>query len=253
MLELFTQPEIVISLITLTLLEVVLGIDNIVFISIISGKLPDNQQLKARRLGLIIGMAVRIVMLSLISIILKLEKPIINIERIHVHLSGKDLILFVGGLFLIYQSTKEIHEKLEGEQGEQNKTVTAQFSKVVLQMFILNFVFSIDSVITAIGMTPHVPVMMIAVILSVLVMALAAEPIATFVYKHPSIKILALSFLLLIGFTLIVEAFHAHIPKGYVYFAMAFSFFVDILQLRLAKKSNTVVLHEDYTNDALKK
>lgn len=252
MLELFSQPEIVISLITLTLLEVVLGIDNIVFISIISGKLPDNQQLKARRLGLIIGMVVRIVMLSLISVILKLEKPIINIESIHVHLSGKDLILLVGGLFLIYQSTKEIHEKLEGEQGEQNKTVTAQFGKVVLQMFILNFVFSIDSVITAIGMTPHVPVMMIAVILSVLVMAVAAEPIAAFVQKHPTIKILALSFLLLIGFTLIVEAFHAHIPKGYVYFAMAFSFFVDILQLRLAKKSSPVVLHEDYTNDALK-
>jgi len=248
MLELFTQPEVLISLFTLTILEVVLGIDNIVFISILSGKLKENLQLKARRIGLFIGMFVRIVMLSLISLILKLEQPIINIDSINVHLSGKDLILIIGGLFLLYQSTKEIHHKLEGEHGKMDKNVTANFTSVILQMFVLNLVFSIDSVITAIGMTKYVPVMMIAVILSVLVMMIASEPISNFVHKHPTIKILALSFLILIGFTLIVEGLHYHIPKGYVYFAMLFSFLVDLLQLRLNKPNIAPVnLHEDFS------
>lgn len=248
MLELFTQPEVLISLFTLTILEVVLGIDNIVFISILSGKLKENLQLKARRIGLFIGMFVRIVMLSLISLILKLEQPIINIDSINVHLSGKDLILVIGGLFLLYQSTKEIHHKLEGEHGKMDKNVTANFTSVILQMFVLNLVFSIDSVITAIGMTKYVPVMMIAVILSVLVMMIASEPISNFVHKHPTIKILALSFLILIGFTLIVEGLHYHIPKGYVYFAMLFSFLVDLLQLRLNKPNIAPVnLHEDFS------
>jgi predicted tellurium resistance membrane protein TerC len=248
MIELFTQPEVFISLFTLTLLEVVLGIDNIVFISILSGKLKENLQLKARRIGIIIGMAVRILMLSLISLILRLENPIINIDNMNVHLSGKDLILILGGLFLLYQSTKEIHHKLEGEQGGNDKNITANFSSVIMQMFFLNFVFSIDSVITAIGMTKHVSVMMIAIVLSVIVMMIASETISNFVHKHPTIKILALSFLLLIGFTLIVEGLHFHIPKGYVYFAMLFSFLVDLLQLRLNKPTiKPVDLREDFT------
>lgn len=251
MIESLSNPAMWVSLLTLTLLEVVLGIDNIVFISILSGKLPAHRQKRARRWGLIIGMIVRLVMLSLISLILKLEQPIINIDAWDVHLSGKDLILLAGGLFLIYQSTKEIHHKLEGEEGDTSKNFkVTTFSQVIIQLFILNFVFSIDSVITAIGMAKEVWVMMGAVIASMLVMLLAAEPISDFVNKHPTIKILALSFLILIGFSLIGEGFGLHIPKGYIYFAMAFSFLVDMIQLRLSSPSaKPIDLHEHYSNE----
>lgn len=236
-----------ISLFTLSILEIVLGIDNIVFISILSNKLPADQQQKARRYGLFIGMIVRLLLLSVIAWIMQLEKDLINIGSIH--LSGKDLILLGGGLFLIYQSTKEIHHKLEGQEGDSNTSVGASFNAVLVQMFLLNIVFSIDSVITAIGMADHVWVMMAAVIISVVVMLVAAEPISNFVNKHPSIKILALSFLLLIGFSLFAEAFHYEIPKGYVYFAMAFSFFVDIIQMQYDKKANAVKLREHYVEE----
>lgn len=245
------NSEILVSLITLSLLEVILGIDNIVFISILSGKLPENQQKKARRYGLFIGMLVRLGLLAAISIILKLDKPLFEIFNIGI--SGKDLILMIGGLFLIYQSTKEIHHKLEGESGDDARDLKSKavmsFMSVMVQMFILNIVFSIDSVITAVGMAKEVWVMMAAVIISVLIMFAAAEPISSFVHKHPTIKILALSFLLLIGASLIAEGIHYHIPKGTVYFSMAFAFGVNMIQLRLNKTHQPPVnLHDRYSD-----
>ena len=243
--------ETLISLLTLSLLEVVLGIDNIVFISILSGKLPVAKQKIARRYGLFIGMIVRIGVLAAISIILKLDKALFEIFGIGI--SGKDLILMGGGLFLIFQSTKEIHHKLEGESGDESRNLKQKkimsFAAVIVQMFILNIVFSIDSVITAVGMAKEVWLMMAAVIASVVIMWFAAEPISSFVHKHPTIKILALSFLLLIGASLIGEGFHYHIPKCMIYFAMAFSFAVDIIQLRLNKTWQMPVnLHERYSD-----
>lgn len=245
------NSEILVSLITLSLLEVILGIDNIVFISILSGKLPENQQKKARRYGLFIGMLVRLGLLAAISIILKLDKPLFEI--LNIGISGKDLILMIGGLFLIYQSTKEIHHKLEGESGDDARDLKSKavmsFMSVMVQMFILNIVFSIDSVITAVGMAKEVWVMMAAVIISVLIMFAAAEPISSFVHKHPTIKILALSFLLLIGASLIAEGIHYHIPKGTVYFSMAFAFGVNMIQLRLNKTHQPPVnLHDRYSD-----
>lgn len=243
--------ETLVSLITLSLLEVVLGIDNIVFISILSGKLPEAKQKLARRYGLLIGMFVRIGLLAAISIILKLDKSLF--EVLGIGISGKDLILMGGGLFLIYQSTKEIHHKLEGESGDDAKDLKQKnimsFASVMVQMFILNIVFSIDSVITAVGMAKEVWVMMAAVIISVLIMFLAAEPISNFVHKHPTIKILALSFLLLIGASLIGEGIHYHIPKGMIYFSMAFSFLVNMIQLKLNPSHTPPVnLHERYSD-----
>ncbi len=243
--------EIVIALLTLVALEIVLGIDNIVFISILSGKLPENQQKSARRYGLLIGMLVRIGLLAAISIILRLDKPLFEIMEMGI--SGKDLIMIIGGLFLIFQSTKEMHHKLEGESGDDSRSIKQKkmmsFAAVIVQMFILNIVFSIDSVITAVGMAKEVWVMMAAVIISVLIMFVAAEPISDFVHKHPTIKILALSFLLLIGASLIGEGIHYHIPKGTIYFSMAFAFGVDIIQLRLNKTQQPPVnLHERYSD-----
>lgn len=245
------SSEIIVSLITLSLLEVILGIDNIVFISILSGKLPDAQQKKARRYGLFIGMLVRLGLLAAISVILKLDKPLF--ELFGTGISGKDLILMGGGLFLIYQSTKEIHHKLEGESGDESRDLKSKkamtFMAVMVQMFILNIVFSIDSVITAVGMAKEVWVMMAAVVISVFIMFAAAEPISSFVHKHPTIKILALSFLLLIGASLIAEGVHYYIPKGTVYFSMAFAFAVNIIQLRLNKTAQPPVnLHDRYSD-----
>lgn len=243
--------ETLVSLITLSLLEVVLGIDNIVFISILSGKLPEAKQKLARRYGLFIGMLVRIGLLAAISIILKLDKGLFEVFGIDI--SGKDLILMGGGLFLIYQSTKEMHHKLEGESGDDSNDLKQKkimsFTAVIIQMFILNIVFSIDSVITAVGMAKEVWVMMAAVIVSVFIMLLAAEPISNFVHKHPTIKILALSFLLLIGASLIAEGIHYHIPKGTIYFSMAFAFAVNIIQLKLNPSHKPPVnLHERYSD-----
>jgi len=251
--QIFTDPTIWFSMLTLTVLEVILGIDNIVFISILSGKLPKGKQKLARRYGLIIGMVVRIFLLFGISFILKMQKPLF--EVLSISLSGKDLVMIAGGLFLIYQSTKEIHHKLEGESGDDSRDIkqkkTNTFTQVMIQMFILNIVFSIDSVVTAIGMVApdQVIVMILAVILSVMVMFIAAEPISDFVNKHPTIKILALSFLILIGASLIGDGLGYHLPKGMVYFAMVFSFAVDMLQLRLNKTlQNPVNLHERYSD-----
>lgn len=239
------DPQAWISLLTLTGLEIVLGIDNIIFISILAGKLPKEQQDKARKLGLMLALVTRLLLLAGIAWMAKLTTPLFTLLDHGV--SGRDLILILGGLFLLVKSTMEIHEKLEGEDGHDKPVkVVAKFSRVIVQILLLDIVFSLDSVITAVGMAQHLAIMMIAVVLAMIVMLLSAGSISDFVNKHPTLKILALSFLLLIGVTLVAEGTGLHIPKGYVYFAMAFSFGVEMINLRLRKKSNPVELHQPY-------
>jgi predicted tellurium resistance membrane protein TerC len=238
------DPQAWISLLTLTGLEIVLGIDNIIFISILAGKLPVEQQDRARKTGLMLALGTRIALLASIAWMAKLTTPLFTLLDHGV--SGRDLILLIGGLFLLVKSTTEIHHKLEGEEGSANPTGTATFGAVLVQIALLDVVFSLDSVITAVGMAQHLPVMIAAVVLSMGVMLLAAGSISDFVNRHPTLKILALSFLLLIGTTLIAEGLGFHIPKGYVYFAMAFSFGVEMLNLRLRRKSQPVQLHQPY-------
>ncbi|MEY3678993.1 MAG: hypothetical protein RI924_1134 [Bacteroidota bacterium] len=252
-MEFLSTPEIWISLITLTILEIVLGIDNIIFISILAGKLPEHQQRKARQLGLALAMITRVLLLLSLSWIMTLTSPLFNmgswigasdaviLEKLAI--SGRDLILLVGGLFLIYKSTTEIHEKLEGAEHAQNTKKKLSFSATIFQILLLDIVFSLDSVITAVGMADHVEVMIAAVIIAVLVMMVSAGAISNFVNRHPTVKMLALSFLLLIGVSLLAEAFEQHIPKGYIYFAMAFSVLVEMLNLRMNAKSKPVQLH----------
>jgi predicted tellurium resistance membrane protein TerC len=227
--------ENIIALLTLILLEIVLGIDNIIFISIVTGKLPTEQQKQARRLGLILAMVMRLILLTLISLILKLQGDLFTVFSIGI--SGKDIILILGGLFLLYKSASEIHHKVEGEP-EENQTKTAATLKNALgQIVLLDIVFSIDSIVTAVGMVEHLWIMYAAVVISVSVMLFASEPVSNFVNKYPSFKILALSFLLLIGVSLIGEGLDFHIPKGYIYFSVAFALLVDIVQLRSKTKS----------------
>lgn len=245
-MEWLTSPEIWISLLTLTLLEIVLGIDNIVFISILAGKLPLDQQKKARQLGLALAMITRVLLLLSLSWIMKLVTPLFNIgDWINVTdvnllkkmaISGRDLILIVGGLFLIYKSTHEIHDKLEGQSEHESKRKPQTFTATIIQILILDVVFSLDSVITAVGMAKHIEVMVAAVIIAVVVMMVSASAISNFVNQHPTVKILALSFLLLIGVSLLAEGFDQHIPKGYIYFAMAFSVLVEMINLKMNKK-----------------
>lgn len=243
-----TQPEIWISLVTLTVLEIVLGIDNIIFISILSGKLPPNQQPKARRLGLALAMITRILLLCGLAWIVKLEKPFFEqtLGSWQVAISGRDLILILGGLFLLFKSTREIHHKLEGEDGEATRGMAVSFRAVILQIMLLDIVFSLDSVITAVGMVKQVGVMIAAVVIAVLAMLVFVNQISQFVEDHPSIKVLALSFLMMIGALLVAEGFHQHISKGYVYFAMAFSVGVEMLNIRVRKKSGNVALRQPY-------
>ena len=238
--------QILASLFTLIALEVVLGIDNIIFISILAGKLPVEQQKKARTWGILLAMVMRLVLLAAISEILKLDKELFS--WFTVSISGKDLILIAGGLFLIYKSAKEIYHKMEGEQHDMERKVKKETLPAILgQILLLDLVFSVDSIITAVGLVEQVWVMYVAVIVTVAIMLIAAAPISTFVNKHPAFKVLALSFLLLIGFTLLIEGFDVHVPKGYVYFAMAFAFLVDVIQLKVAgKKSNRVNLNEHF-------
>ena len=243
-MEWLTDPEIWIALLTLTSLEIVLGIDNIIFISILTGKLPEAQQPKARQLGLGAAMGMRILLLLSIAWIIKLTAPLFT--AVGQEISGRDLILLLGGLFLLAKATYEIHDKLEGEQGHASKKVAASFGSVIFQIMMLDIVFSLDSVITAVGMVDEVWVMITAVVIAVGVMMVAAGPISRFVEKHPTIKILALSFLLLIGMSLVAESLDRHIPKGYIYFAMGFSVFVEALNLRMKKKNQPVDLHERY-------
>jgi len=241
--------EIIIALLTLVALEVVLGIDNIIFISILASKLPKHQQKKARRMGLVLAAVMRLGLLAVISIIIKLEKELFNI--VNTGISGKDLILIGGGLFLLYKSAKEIYHKTEGVEGDKSMKLKAiSFSAVIAQILIMDLVFSVDSIITAVGMVKEIWVMYTAVIISVVIMLFAAEPISGFVNKHPAFKMLALSFLLLIGFALLVEGFDIKIPKGYIYFSMAFALFVDIIQMRMQRKRSAPVhLHEHYTDE----
>lgn len=241
-----TDPEIWISLFTLTALEIVLGIDNLVFISILAGKLAKEQQARASRVGLALAMFMRIALLLSIAWISRLTFELFSVFSQSI--SGRDLILLGGGLFLIGKSTFEIHDKLEGKEGEADANVKAKFNSVIFQILLLDIVFSLDSVITAVGMANQVAVMVVAIVLAVGVMQLSINGISRFVNEHPTIKMLALSFLLLIGFSLVVEGLHQHIPKGYIYFAMGFSVFVEFLNLRLrAQAPKPVHLHEPYT------
>ena len=233
-----SSPEAWIALVTLTVLEIVLGIDNIVFISILAGKLPPNQQARARTIGLALAMITRVLLLLSLTWIMRLTAPLFAVFE-H-EFSGRDLILLVGGVFLIWKSTHEIHERLEGESGSERAGRGAVTMRgVLVQIALLDLVFSLDSVITAVGMANQVAVMIAAIMLAVGFMMFSAGPVSAFVERHPTVKMLALSFLLLIGVTLIAEGFGQHISKGYVYFAMAFSVFVEALNLRASKIGRT--------------
>ena len=234
-----------IALLTLTVLEIVLGIDNIVFISILAGKLPLQDRERARKTGLFLAMFIRIALLFSITAVMRLTAPLF--AAFGQEISGRDLILIVGGLFLIAKSTHEIHNKLEGEEGEGSTRTAASFSSVIIQILMLDVVFSLDSVITAVGMAEDIVIMILAVVIAVLVMLVASGPIGEFVERHPTVKMLALSFLLLIGVSLIGEGLDQHIPKGYIYFAMGFSVLVEMLNLRVRGKSAPVHLHTPYT------
>jgi predicted tellurium resistance membrane protein TerC len=240
-----TNPEAWIAFATLLALEIVLGIDNVVFISILAGKLPANQQAKARYLGLALAMVTRIILLFSISWMVRLTAPLFTVFSMEI--SGRDLILIVGGLFLIGKSTHEIHQKLEGERGQASARVAPTFTGVIVQILLLDVVFSLDSVITAVGMVNQVGIMVAAVMVAVIVMIGFAGAIGRFVERHPTVKMLALSFLLLIGMTLMAEGFDQHISKGYIYSAMAFSVFVEVLNLRAKKAVEPVKLHESYS------
>jgi len=232
-MEWIASPEAWIALGALTLLEIVLGIDNIVFISILSNKLPAEQQPLARRVGLGMALVGRILLLLSISWVMGLTAPLFTV--LDHAFSGRDLILVIGGLFLIGKATTEIHEKLEGEDGGMETTIPVSFASVITQIFLLDVVFSIDSVITAVGMADDVEVMIVAVTIAIVIMMVSAEAISSFVEAHPTVKMLALSFLLLIGVTLVAEGFGQHIPKGYIYSAMAFSLIVEMLNLRAVR------------------
>ena len=246
-MEWLADPQAWVAFFTLLALEIVLGIDNIIFISILSGKLPADEQPRARYIGLALALLIRVALLFSLSWVISLKEPLFSV--VNQQISGRDLILIAGGLFLLGKATYEIHESLEGEQGHASKGVGSSFISVIIQIIILDAVFSLDSVITAIGMVDQVGLMVSAVVVAIAFMMFFAAPVGSFVSKHPTIKMLALSFLLLIGLTLIVEAFDVHIPKGYIYFAMGFSVFVELLNLRLRKKSYPVDLHERYVAD----
>ena len=247
-MEWVSDPQAWIAFLTLVALEIVLGIDNIIFISILSGKLPAEQQPRARFIGLSLALIIRVLLLFSLSWVIGLTAPLFTV--LSQEISGRDIILLAGGLFLLGKATFEIHESLEGEEGHASRSVKASFVSVIIQIIILDAVFSLDSVITAIGMVEEVWIMISAVVVAIAFMMFFAAPVGAFVAKHPTIKMLALSFLLLIGMTLIVEAFDVHVPKGYIYFAMGFSVFVELLNLRLRKKSSPVNLHERYSPDS---
>ncbi|MBN1304237.1 MAG: TerC family protein [Anaerolineales bacterium] len=250
-MEWLSQPETWIALLTLIILELVLGVDNVIFISILAGKLPKEQQARGRSTGLALAVISRIILLLSIAWVIGLTTPLFSI--FHFSISGRDLILILGGLFLLAKSTHEIHQKLEGIEGHASAKIKASFTSVIIQVMLLDVVFSLDSVITAVGMAEHIEIMITAVVIAAVVMVISANPIGDFVEGHPTIKMLALSFLLLIGFTLIVEGLHQHIPKGYIYFAMAFSVFVELLNIRLRKDSEPIKLHDAYIETPAKR
>lgn len=242
MLEWVSSPEAWIALATLTALEIVLGVDNIIFISVLVGRLHESVRQQARIVGLSLAMVMRILLLLMIAWIMRLEATLF--EVLDNSISGRDLILIGGGLFLLAKSTVEIHHAVEGEREREIRTKAVSFSGVILQIGLIDLVFSLDSVITAVGMAEHVPVMIIAIMLAVLVMMFAARPIGDFVDRRPTVKMLALNFLVLIGVALIAEGIDFHIPKGYIYFAMAFSIAVEMLNLRIRGQSSPVALHK---------
>ncbi|WP_256002917.1 MULTISPECIES: TerC family protein [Pedobacter] len=258
-MEFLSSPEAWISLLTLTVLEIVLGIDNIIFISILSGKLPVHQQKKGRQVGLALAMITRVLLLLSLSWVMTLTAEIFNLGSLigvsstewlqKLSISGRDLILILGGLFLIYKSTHEIHDKLESEEEKEVKGKVHSFAGVIAQILILDIVFSLDSVITAVGMADHVEIMIAAVVIAVVIMMVSAGAISTFVNKHPTVKMLALSFLLLIGVSLLAEGLDQHIPKGYIYFAMAFSVLVEMLNLKMKKNAERPVTLRNMPNE----
>lgn len=246
-MEALFSTEGLIGLLTLTLLEIVLGVDNIIFISIFTGKLPQEQQSKARIIGLSLALVMRIVLLLCITWIITLQEPLFTI--LDYSMSIRDLILFIGGLFLMAKTTTEIHQKLEGEPEHLPQGKQIIFSYIIIQIVLIDMVFSIDSILTAIGLAREVIIMILAVIISMLVMLFFAKTISDFVHKHPTIKMLALVFLMMIGMLLMAEALHFHVPKGYVYFAMAFSLLVEMLNLRMRKKAKPVELKENFSEE----
>ena len=233
-----TQPEMLIALLTLTVLEIVLGIDNIIFISILADKLPEHQRKPARQIGLILALVTRLLLLFSLSWLMKLTEPLFTLALFgrEMGFSGRDLILGIGGLFLLGKATLEIHDKVQGAHHER-EVKAASFTSVLIQIMLLDVVFSLDSVITAVGMVEELAVMVIAVVISVIFMLVFVNAISNFVSRNPTVKVLALSFLLMIGLTLVGEGMHFHIPKGYIYFAMAFSVFVEMINLRVRKVS----------------
>ncbi|MBL9210474.1 MAG: TerC family protein [Opitutaceae bacterium] len=250
-MEFLADPQVWISLLTLTALEIVLGIDNVIFISILAGKLPPEEQGKARKLGLMLALVTRILLLMSLTWIMGLTQPLFTLPLLNKEISGRDLVLLLGGLFLIWKSVKEVHEKLEAEDGHVTKNLKrVSFAAVIVQILLLDIVFSLDSVITAVGMANQLWVMVTAVIVAIGVMLAAAESISNFVNRHPTLKMLALSFLILIGVMLVAEGLDQHIPKGYIYFSMAFAFGVEMLNLRMrarqAAKLKPVELHQPY-------
>jgi predicted tellurium resistance membrane protein TerC len=250
MLELLTQPETYVSLLTLAAMEIVLGIDNVVFLTILAGRLPQAQQPKARQLGLAFALVTRLALLFAITWVMGLTRPLFSI--VGQEISGRDLILLFGGLFLIGKATFEIHDKLEvkHEEGHAPKAGGAAFWSVIVQIGLLDIVFSLDSVITAVGMAKHLSIMVAAVVIAMGVMLAFANPIGSFVERHPTMKMLALSFLILIGVMLVAEGFHQHVPKGYVYFAMAFSLVVELLNMRIRKSAEAPVkLHHRFEDE----
>ncbi len=249
MQELFTADALI-GLLTLTALEIVLGVDNVIFISILAGKRPAEEQARARTVGLALAMITRILLLLSLAWIATLTGELFSVFGFGV--SGRDLILLGGGLFLVAKATYEIHEKLEGESGHSETRVGPSFTAVIIQILLLDIVFSLDSVITAVGMVDQIPIMITAVVIAVVIMLFAAGTISDFVNRHPTVKMLALAFLILIGVNLLAEGLHQHIPKGYTYFAMAFSVFVEMLNLRLRKQSTSahpVELRSGYVDD----
>ena len=246
-MEWLTQLETWIALITLIVLELVLGVDNVIFISILAGKLPAEQRNRARTTGISLAVITRVLLLLSLSWIISLEKPFFTLPGFNIGISGRDAILLAGGLFLLWKSVNEIHEKLEGVEGEASAKVAGAFWSVIIQIMLLDIVFSLDSVITAVGMVDELAIMIAAVVIAAGVMVFTSGPLSVFVERHPTIKMLALSFLLLIGFTLVAEGLHQHIPKGYIYFAMGFSVLVEVLNMRLrAHAPSPVNLREAY-------
>jgi predicted tellurium resistance membrane protein TerC len=252
MLELLTDPQAWIALLTLTALELVLGIDNIVFISILVDKLPAHQQRKARLIGLFLAMFMRLGLLSILTWIIGLTQPLFTFPFLGQEISGRDMILIGGGLFLIWKSTVEIHQSLEGAEGHVSATVKAGFASVILQIMVVDMVFSLDSIITAVGMVDELAVMVAAVVVSVALMMAFAGAIGRFVNEHPTIKMLALAFLVVVGIVLIADGFEQHVPKGYIYFAMAFAVGVEMLNITMRKRAKraAVKLRAPYAKDS---